>query len=171
MWTSRGTSSAERKETAKETTQRREGGRQKHHRRVHQDSKTRFHLCAGLPHRESCKLSAGSQPSSLQLTAVSGSTNYQFWGWCPLKFEKNRTGAAAHRANYHFDIPPSIHHLFTTFRAETTKRRAWTADSSVPVMIPAIRKRKRVEFEVLVPEARQCEHFVPSHCLRSNAKF
>ena len=32
-------------------------------------------------------------------------------------------------------------------------------------------KSKRVEFEVLVTEARQCEHFVPSHCLRSHATF
>ena len=31
----------------------------RHHGRVHRDSKTRFPLCVGLPHRESCKHSCG----------------------------------------------------------------------------------------------------------------
>ena len=63
VWSPRGTSSAEKNGN----NSVREDGRQRHHRRVHQDSKPvspiLVHLCVGLPHRESCKLSAGSQPS------------------------------------------------------------------------------------------------------------
>ena len=62
--------------------------------------KTRFphlcvHLCVGLPHRESCKLCAGSQstfsrpgpdllPEELQGRGLPGDLQSQFWGWCPL---------------------------------------------------------------------------------------
>ena len=62
--------------------------------------KTRFsllcvHLCVVLPHRESCKLSAGSQstfsrpgpdplPEELQGRGLPGDLQSQFWGWCPL---------------------------------------------------------------------------------------
>ena len=83
-----GTAMGRERKTPKVDRQGRVGGSN----RVRQDSpsfSSFFTFVWGC--QESCKLSAGVSRVSLQLTAVSSSTDYQFWGWCPLKFERNRT--------------------------------------------------------------------------------
>ena len=92
MRSSRGTPSAEKRETPKETTQGGRAGRQRHHRRVTK-TQTPFPpivcspLC-GVGHTESPANSLREVSQvSLQLTAegrgLSGD-RYQFWGWCPF---------------------------------------------------------------------------------------
>ena len=97
-------------ETPKETTQGVRGARgtQKSPPRL----RTLFpllcvHLCLGLPHRKSCKLSCGfsqcfvwgsmsrgsNVPAYVGVRDVSGfhcpeATDYQFWGWCPLHLQE-----------------------------------------------------------------------------------
>ena len=68
VWSSRGTARCRENRTPKGNNPRREGGRQRHHRRVHQDSRPVSPFCVftfawGCHSEESCKLSAGSQPS------------------------------------------------------------------------------------------------------------
>ena len=90
----------------------REGGRQRHHRRVHQNSKPVASFCvftfargchtetpanslAGLSQRSARgSKSRGSNVSALVgVRDVSGfrcpeATDYQFWDWCPLSFKR-----------------------------------------------------------------------------------
>ena len=84
----------------------REGGRQRHPRRVHQDSKPVSPVCVfsfvwGC-HTESPANSLREVSRvSLQLTAEGRGLpgdRYQFWGWCPLNY-KHRSSAAALWAN------------------------------------------------------------------------
>ena len=48
--------------------------------------------------------------TSLQLTAASGSTDYQFWGLSVKSSKRSRPSAAAQRANYHVYKRPSIYY-------------------------------------------------------------
>ena len=69
-----------------------------------------FTFVWGLPHRESFKLSLRKVSQvSLQLTAASGSTDYQFWGWCPLNWKEPLQCGRPVGESF-VDIRPSIYH-------------------------------------------------------------
>ena len=115
-------------ETSEENHPGREGGRQRHHRRVHRDSQPVSPFCVFTfvwgCHTESPANSLREVSRvSLQLTAVSGSTDYQFWGWCPLSFKWSRSSAATQRANFRRYSPVDSHDL------GATRGRATSSDS------------------------------------------
>ena len=85
----RGTFSAD-KGNPKGNNSGREGGCQRHHRRVHQDSKPVSPFCVFTfvwgCHTES---PANSLAGFSQRSARGpGATDYQFWGWCPLQLRE-----------------------------------------------------------------------------------
>ena len=96
-----------RKENRKGNQPGREGGRQKHHRRVLKDSEpvspfVCSPLCGVATPRVLRTLLREVSQASLQLTAEERGLPgdpYQFWGWCPSKFKRSRSSTAALWAN------------------------------------------------------------------------
>ena len=124
-----------RKENPKGNNPGREGGRQRHPRRVHQDSRPVSSFCVltfvGDCHTESPANSLREvNQVSLQLTAEGRGfpgDPYQFWGWCPSKFKRSRSSTAALWANSTsiYDRPCTTDLRPVVLKRDDRKYRQW----------------------------------------------